>query len=337
MVFVLLFFSSINRLYAVDVFIAPFLYIDEKGDVVNQQSGIHHDLYRELNKIETGTNLQFLSVRNLRMNPPQSMLDAAMVCRNEKIDFLLYGYIAKRDYTYNAEIRLYSYEGKSIIKTFYGIEDHSEIMRMFEDLAIKIVEYMINEYNLAIVLGEPEYFEFWMPFNIGYWTMIGQEWASVTLGVAFASIGIEFIPSDRLFVMSGKPAYLSTGINVGYRYGMGNKEVAYEAVSHIITITGTGRFHVKLNSRHSVNAGIGASYSFEILRVSEHYLDPKGRIYNTFGIEAELGYIFRITPRWSLSFENVFECRFFEPLMFTYSPRIGVKYLMYHIEVKKKW
>ena len=329
-------FVLTGSLHAMDVYVAPFMYINEVDDIVDQQSDIHNDLYRELNKIETGIDLQFLLTRS-RMNPPQSVLDAVRVCRDERIDFLLYGYIAKRVYNYFAEIRLYDYEMRAVINNFYAVDDHDGYQRMLEDMALKIINYIDDEFNLDIIHEEPTYYELWFPFDVGYWTAIGREWTDLLLGVAAVSAGIDFIPTDQLFIMFGKSFYPSLGINVGYRFGMGNKEVAYEAAYHVFTVKGRGRFHVNLHPQHSVYTGIGVSYSLDTLQAHEHYLEVKDRLYNTVGVEAELGYQFKISPASAFTFGNIIEWRFFEPEMMSYSARIGVKWMFYSREVVKKW
>jgi hypothetical protein len=333
----LLFFAAIGPLHAMDIYIAPFLYVDEAEDRVSQQSGAHNDVLRQLNRIETGAALQFFPVDNTRMNPPQSVLDAVRVCRDERLYFLLYGYVTKKDYTYYAEIRLYDYEKRAIIQSFYGADDHGNYERMIEDMAHKIVRYVDGEFHLAIAFDEPEYYEFWLPFNAGYWTAMGRQWTDLLLGVAAVSAGVEFIPNDRQAVLLGKSFYASVGISAGYRFGMGNEPVAYEAADHIITVKGSGRLHMRLSPQHSLFVGFGVSYSADILRASEHYLEPRNRVYHTPGIEGSLGYYFKITPEWALSIENIFERRFFSPPMIVYSPRVGAAWRFYRREVIKKW
>jgi len=318
------------------VYVAPFFNINEIDNTVDGQSEIHKDLQRELKKTDTEFDLQFLLTTN-SINPPQSVIDAVQVSRSERADFLLYGKITKTLDTYYAEIKLFDYEKRTVINHFYSVDDHDNYQRMMGDMALKIVNYFEKEFNTAINRLEPKQYEFWAPFDIGYWMFLGDEWPDLLMGVAAVSAGLDFVPNNRLFMMKGKPFYVSTGIIAGYRYGMGNKEEAYEAGYHVITVKGRLRLHASLHPQHSLYTGIGVSYSFDILQAREPYLPVKDRTYDTFGTEAELGYEFKATPRLAITLGNIIEWRFIEPMMLSYSARIGVKWMFFSREVVKKW
>jgi hypothetical protein len=321
---------------AMDVHVAPLEYIDEVQGVVDSRQPLHTALLQEIQRNDTGTGLQFFPLRNRQINPPRSVLDAVRVCQDEHIDFLLYGFISKRDYTFYAEIKFFDYAGRAILKTIFAADDLDSYDRMLTDLSNKIISYVNAQFNLAVLDETPRYTELWIPVDAGYWTPLGTEWNRLLMGTVAANTGLQVIPLDRLFVSGGKSFYISTGLGISYRLGMGNPS-AYEAYENIITITGPVRLHLNLNRQNSISAGLGVQYSLDIMTVQEHYLDVSTTLYNTFGLEAYLGYTLKITKNLALYLDNVFEARFFTPLMFSYSPRLGIKFLVYSREEVKKW
>jgi hypothetical protein len=64
--------SGFGALSAMDAYIAPILYIDESNDRSQDSSFGQRDLLRELQAIETGMILNFYTLRDNAVNPPQS-------------------------------------------------------------------------------------------------------------------------------------------------------------------------------------------------------------------------------------------------------------------------
>ncbi|QQO11004.1 hypothetical protein [Breznakiella homolactica] len=318
------------------VHMAPVLYIDETKDMLKDHRFAYREILRELHGIETGMVLNFTALSDELIAPPQSMVDAATVCRNEKADFLLYGFIVKRDYTIQIEIKLFDYSNREIIRSFYAIDDHGNYERMIGDVAVKIVSYFNETFNLGLAGGRGSFVQISMPASVGYWTPLGSRWNDLLIGTGAVTVGFEIIPSDNCFIAFGKRFYFSTGIEAEYRLGLGRPD-AYSGYYHSILLTVPVRLHLAVSEHHSFFMGAAFQYVLDILSVEEPYADAETRVYNNLGAGADIGYQLHFSERVSFYFDNLFTVLFTEEPLFSYSPHLGVKVMLYTKELKRTW
>ncbi len=321
--------------YSMEVHIAPMLNIDEREDTAGRKSRVHDDLLRHLRRRETGLALTFRMVREDVQNAPQSLAEVTAVSRMNGSEYLLYGYVVTRDYTVEAEVRVFDYEKRRVIQIFYGIDDHDHYERMIADIAGKAVEYFNEAFALEIREERPVNMRIEIPVDMGYWTPAGADWVGLMLGTGIINTGITIVPSDRLFTWQGKNWYVSTGLHAAYRLGIGNPK-AYEAYYHSIAVTIPVRLHVDLTEEHSIYAGAGFQYITDILSVEKKYEDPETEVYANAGLELTAGYSFALNERVTLQVSNTFAFQFAETTMVSYSPRIGIGIRVYRKETAKR-
>ncbi|MCL2880323.1 MAG: hypothetical protein FWF29_08775, partial [Treponema sp.] len=84
---------------ALEIYIAPVLYVNETGGNNPDGFNIQSDLLAAFHATETYSALQFDRLKDKTINPPSSLFDAVTICRDEQIEYLLYGYVTKREYT----------------------------------------------------------------------------------------------------------------------------------------------------------------------------------------------------------------------------------------------
>lgn len=333
-IFIILFIVCTLSAYGLNVHVAPMLYIDETAGTVRDNGRVHHELLQNLHAEMTGIALNFSLVSDGSVSPPQSLADVMTVCRMNRSEYLLYGFVVERDYSVEAEIRLFDYEKRSVIGTFYGKDDHEHYDRMMEDVSQKILSYVNDAFDLELFEERPEYLRLFVPVELGYWTPMGDDWLRLMLGTGVFSTGISVIPTDSLYVYQGKNFYLSTGLNVTYRLGAGNPR-AYKAFYHSIMMELPVRLHMDLTKHHGIFAGTAFIYFADILSVTQKYEDPVTEVYSNFGFELMAGYLFTLNDRVSFYFNNSFNFAFSETNMFTYSPRIGINISVYKKELTK--
>ena len=320
------------------IHVAPFYHIDEAKDEVHPNNDYHKMLIQKLHKIETGLDIVFslASLSNV-INPPQSLAEAIRVCQNEHANYLLYGYIATRDYTIYAEIKLLDYERRSITRIFYSTDDLANIDRLLNDLTVKILTFVEETYNIKILEHEPQYTEWWAYGRLGYWTPIGNEWFDLMIGTVSIDFGIVFFPADRLFVWWGFPVNLSIGLEVSYQFGLGKPD-RYKAYDHIITFGLPFRITMRLNDQHGISGGIGLLYRFDLLQFQAPYDDGKLLPYTSLGASVPIGYSFRIREYLAISADNRFDILLnYNTAFFSYSLRFGVDYRFSKKEIARKW
>jgi hypothetical protein len=330
----LLLLLFVMKLPAMNVRLAPLFYIDETKDAVYDQSRIHWDLLRKLRTIETGGALNFSLPGNDRVRPPQSLLDAVSLCREDRADYLLYGYIAKKDYTLYGEIKLFDYEKRNILRIFYAADDHDNQDRLLANLAEKIAAYIDETFHLNIGDPGPDHSELWVETGAGYWTPLDKSWTDLLIGTGLVFGGIRFVPRDRLFTGFGRAFYVSAAVELGYRLGIGG---AYDAWDHGFSAGGPVRLHMELDRKQQLFAGAGLLYSLDFMAIKEPYKNRETKIYSTLGLVFSLGYAFKATDKFSLFFDNQIEARFYKTPMITYSPRLGIAWLLIKREAARKW
>jgi len=331
--FVIFIPSSTN---ALDIYVAPLLYVDETAENARDAVRLQADLLGALWAVETGVMLQFKKVNDNGINPPESRLDALTVCRNEQIDYLLYGYVAKKTYNLQAEIRLFDYENRVVIQSFYASDTHENYNRLIEDIAGKILDYIDKTFKLDIKTEKTAATRLEMPVFISYWTPMDSNWAKVMLGTVNTGGGLMVIPTDSLFTVKGMRFFLAAGLEIKYRLGIGNP-ASYESFNNTLYFTIPVQLNMALTERHRLFISVGYTYFLEIFSIKDKYEDSKTHIYNNMGMYAGFGYIFSINKTLALLFRSDFDFLFNGYPLITFSPTIGVDFQVYGKEITKKW
>jgi hypothetical protein len=332
-----LFFSS-SFIYCHEIIhVAPFYHIDEVKDEVHANNDYHRKLFNKLQSVETGIDLNFSIVSLPRgQNPPQSLSEAIRVCQNEHANYLLYGYIASKDYTLYAEIKLLDYSKRSLTRIFYSADDLDNTERLIDDLSQKILSFVEETFNIRILEHPPSFTE-WSTFaKIGYWTPTSKNWTKLLIGITTLDFGLWFTPTDRLEVNYGYMTSLSFGLDLSYAFAIGTPD-RYDVYDHIIAIGLPFKFNVKINPQHSLYAGAGFLYVFDLLYFKERYDDPLLKVYRCFAGSFFFGYNYKLKEDLSLIVDNQLELRSQNHPMPVYSLRIGIDYRFSRKEVIPKW
>jgi len=322
-------------LHALDVFVAPILYVDETEENSRDTIMVQADLLNALWGARTGVILQFGELKNNRINPPASLFDAMTVCRDEEIEYLLYGYVTMRSHSVLAEVRLFDYESRAVVQSFFGMDDTAHYERLIADLARKIILYFGEAFE-GVTLEKTEVARLAIPVIVGYWTPIDSGWIEVKLGTVAAGTGLVFVPTDNLFTVRGIPFYLSLGLEAKYRLGLGYPS-GYDAYIHTVYLTTPLRLNVSLTPRHHMFFGLGYTYFLEIFLLADKYADTSTYLFHNMGLNAGFGYRFRANETLSLFFRNDFDFLFNERSLITYSPSLGIEIQVYRKEIEKKW
>jgi hypothetical protein len=318
---------------ALDIYIAPFYFIDEINETADPGNNYHKRLLNELNSVETGLELRFRETA-ATSNPPQTVSDAISVSRSAQAEYLLYGFIAQKEYTLQAEIRLFDYQKRAVSAYFFSMDSKDNADRLIKDLARKIIEYVEINYHIQITTEKPaEFSHFSVLGRLGYWSPLDSNWIKILIGTVNIGGGIKFIPTDRAFIGKGYVFYISTGVEAGYRLGAGN---LYDAWDHSVSIYSPVRLHMKLTGQNEVFVGTGFSYSLDFLNIKKPYENPEVVTYDEFGVFFDVGYQFRLKDTVLLFSEGRFELRFYQTPMFSFSPSIGIEYRFKTREVKYK-
>lgn len=321
--------------WGLEVYAAPMIYIDEGGERRGGRD-VREDLLEALGEEETGMELRFKRTGVRWGNGPESVAEATEVCRRERAEYLLYGYVTERAYNYQAEIRLYEYEGRRVRQVFYGMDDKGHYGRLVGEMAEKIREYIGETFHIRVVEEEGGKTRIMLPGWAGYWTPVGSEWMGLMVGAISTGFGITVIPVDRVMVRYGYRFYVSAGLEVGYRLGVGHPG-RYEAYDHSLNIGMPVIVHMRLQERHHVFGGLGFMYFIDFLDMRAKYEERGTNVYNTVGMEAAIGYRFFVEEGLAIYFRNNITIQFGGKALLTYAPIVGIEFQIYEKEVWGRW
>lgn len=324
--------------FATEVAVAPILAIDRVGDRKSASVHVQHDIAEEMGRYNLGSALKIVAINDSKMNPPQSVKDATAVAHNEKSEFLLYGFVAKDEYTIQATLNLFDANAGMNIAAFYATDDIQHYERLVRDLAEKILSYFDESLHaFAFLTAAPEQMSrLSFPLTIGYWTPITAKWAKLIIGTGSVSTGLSFIPNDCLFISDGNIYYASVALDITYRYGIANPDIQTGSLNSF-SIGFPILLHRKFDNKQGMFAGLGPIYSLEIFRHQEKYSEPVTQINNDFGMVFSIGYQYDMENGVRLIFDNRIDVRFYNEAMISWSPRLGIDYAFMKEKVPKKW
>lgn len=323
----------VSSVFAIEFTIAPLYYVDETNERVAAQNNFHERLLRELGNTATGTELRFRNAGSVRFNPPQSVGDAIILCRTVNAEYLIYGFITRKDQTIQGELRLLDYEKREVIAHFFAMDSKDREDELIRNLADKLFRYVKETYNINVITDPPAFTHIQFPVSIGYWQPIDTNWIKVMYGIARINGSIQIIPSDNVFNAMGYAHYFSVGMDISYRLGWGHY---YPAWDHGITVSIPILINRQLNEQHGIYIGFGFMYSFDILQINKLYENPATEIYIAAGIMASGGWIFRLKEKLFVFAEMRMELRFYDTPMLSIAPSAGVIFRKYTREVIKK-
>ena len=320
------------------VYVAPFYYIDEVNDEVHPNNEYHKMLMQKMKKAGTGLDIKFSQVPlSHGVNPPKSLTEAIRLCNDKHADYLLYGYIASRDYTIYAELKFIDYERRGITRIFYSVDDLENVDRLMEDLAAKIIAFLEETFYMGSYREVQKYSEWWSYVNFGYWTPVENDWLNLLIGTGTVDFGIVFYPTDRLCLWGAFPVKLSIGLELSYQFGLGNPE-RYKAYDHIIIIGLPFRIHFTINDIHDLSGGVGLLYRLDLLQFQDNFDDSKLLPYTSLGASFLLGYSIRIREFIAINADNRFDFLFnYDKAFISYSLRLGLNFRLSKKELTKKW
>jgi hypothetical protein len=319
---------------ALEFTIAPLYFIDESSGSVEPRNNWHRRILEELTAVETGTGLRFRAAASALYNPPQSTGDAVILCRTEQAEYLLYGFITRKDYSIQGELRLLDYERKELIASFYAMDNRDAEEELVKSLAAKVLAYVQEQYHIEIFPDPPAFTHLQFPISLGYWLPVNPSWTGLLIGIFRIEGGVRLIPSDHVFTAAGYTHYFSLGVDIAYQLARGHY---YDAWDHGFTVSIPFQLYRKLNEQHEVFAGVGLSYSINLLSIKKPYEDPAVESYSGAGIFLNAGWQFRLKEKVFFFTQARMDIRFYDIPMVAFSPSAGVVFRRSTWEVPDKW
>ena len=311
------------------VYIAPILSVEEGEEGYELDERYQEALYQSLE--EQKGALDMMAVKTpAQIKTVRSSYDALKVCKEEKIAYLLYGWIRKSEQTYEGEIRIFDGEGRKTIYTVYEKDGAEDYEAFIQNISRKVVRKLEELFYLPAEEKDETHSKINVQAEIGYWTFMNRDWFKYLTGTISVGGGLEVIPNDGAVLTKKMNLYFSIGFAADYRLAVSGKG-AVKSYLHNVNIAGYMNTYLHFRNDHRIYGKTGVFYDFDILSYSDKYADGKVSHSGAVGMVFGLGYKYGINEKVRLLFENDFECIFYKKVMGKYKGTFGVE-----VEVFKK-
>ncbi len=330
-------FLAARGLSALEVAVSPIASI---ANDVNERAGVSGAVARRLAKRlgETCANglLRFDGSAPAGRDAPGSVAGAVAYGEEAGADYVLFGFVRRSDYSVSAEIRLLDVAARSVVKSFYSSDCPDEDDRLYSDLSVKIVDHLERFLGLPSSVRDERkrWLGFELPLTVGYWTPVSSEWLRLLAGTGAASVGADLVYDDGESRFGGKSAFVSFGLRLGYRYGIGDPET-YQASLHCLDSLFLLRYHVRLAESHEASVSAGISFSTDVRSMTERHSRESSGVDGVLGCFLGLGYRFLVSDSWGITLESGFLYQFYDEPLLNWSPRIGVSRELSRKELKR--
>ena len=315
--------------FALDkIYISDIIGYDSKGNktVLGQNTG--NILKNSLNAKYYAGLFEFNIANSQKYGSVTSSSEAAKVCSQLNIQYLLYGYVRKDLNSWYTEIKLYNANSGAIEKIFFAADDINNYDRMIENIADKIYSYYKSVYEFDKQLEElavQKEAEIKLPFALSYWTPIESRWNEVLFGCPGFNIGIEFYPSMEQKIVKTHLVDYSFRPEFAYKFGLG-KQSRYKAHYHSFSFNLPIIYNKYYSTEHAMKIGMGVFYEFCLLSMVPKYDDSIIEYQNQLGLIMIGGYEYTFNEKWNFLAEANFKIPFLDRAVVSLDFKFGLSY-----------
>ncbi len=309
---------------ALEVHVAPLSVVDDTGGRQLEVGRPETDLLRELQGMSLGDGLAFRAAE--AGQSPAGLLEAAALCERNGYACLLYGYVRRTEVSLSAELKLLDPESGRLSAVFFSGDDPEHYDRLMQDLAAKVREYFLSEIGLPPGrTPEPRRNRLEFAGWLGYWTPAGGEWGRVLAGIGAVGLGARLIPSDPLFSLWSRSAYLALGLEA--EYGLGMNEPGYESFFlHAVKLRLALEAILELRAGHAAGLGLGLLAELDSAAQDRKYASLFTGTTVAPGFCLSVLYRYRVSGRLALGVAGLLEIAAYSPALVTFSPRLFVAF-----------
>lgn len=322
------------RLEAEQVYIAPLLSVDEVGESYEIDIKFRDDIHESIEKQKEFLGVEIIKTSK-KVKQIRSSYDALKLCREEKITYLIYGWIKKTEYTYEGELRIFDGEGRKNIFTVYekdGIENYETFVK---NISKKVLDSLHEIFYIPKQEEVEKYSRINVETYVGYWTFMNKAWVKYMSGTIGIGGGFEIIPDDSVLFIKTYPVYFSVGLSLDYRLGVNRKEALKSYLNNLNAI-GYTNIYMNFYDIHRIYGKAGILYGLDILAYQDKYSDGKVNTSGAVGIITGIGYKYSVSDKIKIIFANEFEFVFYKKVMSKYIGKIGVEVEVFKKEYKKR-
>ena len=310
---VLAFITAISctaGIYGQRVYIAPIVSVDEGEESYGIDERFREDIYASIEEQKGALEITVVKTAE-QIKTVRSSYDALKVCKEGKIEYLVYGWIKKGAYTYEGELRIFDGEGRKNIYTVYEKDGEAEYETFIRNISGKVVGKLRELFYLPAEEEEERHSKINVQTEIGYWTFMNKDWLKYLTGTISVGCGLEIIPNDRAFSRKESNTYFSIGVAADYRLAV-SKKGAIKSTLHNVNITGYTNMYINFHNEHTIYGKCGVLYDIDILTYTDKYAERSVAHSGTVGIMSGVGYKYGVSEKVKLVFASDFECLFYK-------------------------
>ncbi|WP_253730155.1 hypothetical protein [Treponema sp. OMZ 790] len=211
------------RLEAEQVYIAPLLSVEEGEESYETDDKFRDDIHESIEEQKEFLGVEIIKTSK-KVKQIRSSYDALKLCKEEKITYLIYGWIKKTEYTYEGELRIFDGEGRKNIFTVYEKDGIQNYERFIKNISKKVLDSLHEIFYIPQQEEVEKYSKINVEAYIGYWTFMNKAWVKYMSGTIGIGGSFEIIPDDSVFFIKTYPVYFSVGLSLDYRLGVNRKE-----------------------------------------------------------------------------------------------------------------
>ena len=333
-VLAILFMIIFIRLEGEQVYIAPLLSVDEGEESYEADTKLQDDICESIEEQKEFLGVEIIKTGK-KIKQVRSSYDALKLCREEKIKYLIYGWIKKSEYTYEGELRIFDGEGRKNIFTVYEKDGIKNYEKFIKNISKKLLENLQELFFIPKLEEVEKYSRINVEADIGYWTFMNKAWVKYMSGTIGVGGGFEVIPDDCVFFIKTYPVYFSIGLSLDYRLAVNRKEAVKSYLNNINAV-GYTNMYINFYDIHRVYGKAGVLYALDILQYQDKYSDGKVNTSGAVGLIIGFGYKYSVSEKIKIIFANEAEFVFYKKVMSKYIGKVGVEFEVFKKEYKRK-
>lgn len=317
-----------------EIYIAPLVSVDEGEESYLIDEEFREAIYESIEEQKGFLGVTILKTRG-KIKTVRSSYDALKVCREEKIKYLIYGWVRVSEYTYEGELRVFDGEGRKNIISVYEKDGKKEYEKFIKRLSGKVLENLQEIFYIPKEENIERESKINVALDIGYWSFMNKAYGKYLVGIIDIGLGLEIIPNDKIIYIKKHPLYMAVGMYLDYRLGL-SKKGAVKGYLNNLNGTGYVNTSVNLNENHHLGGKIGILYALDILRYQDKYSDAKTESSGSFGMLLGVVYKYEVNEKIKITFTNEIEIIFFKKVMSKYIGKVGLEFEVFKKEYKRK-
>lgn len=314
--------------FSSEIKIAPISVFDGSGNKVTPPFNPSKAIQSELEKHWFEGVISFSLLNEEMYGIPVTIIDANKICVNEKVDYLIYGFIKKNEKNWFAEIKLYDSNEKKINQDFFASDNIEHYERLINNLCQNIlfeIEEITGLNKDEIKKEQTREMELNIPAALFYWTPIDSKWGNKILGIAGLSTGVEFYPPQPIIIFKEKLFEFSIRTNLSWNIGI-NKKKTYPLILNTIAVSLPVLLHMHFDKRNSLYFGFGLAYEAELMSIRPKYEDKQFLYQNIISFETIAGYEFNLNEKINLFAELIFDFHMLGDGFVSVKPCLGASF-----------